>query len=177
MHPVEVEQTLETMQICVDTREQPTPRASARYKQFGVPYIRKKLNTGDYSAIFTLPNGELFSLEDKILIERKQNLTELAMCYCQERERFAREFERAKKAESKLYLIVEDANWANIYAGKYRSKMNPKSFVASILSWLSRYNCELIFCTSTVTGWLIHDILWYEAREILLNLGEEDGRI
>ena len=175
MHPAEVERALESMVCLVDSREQDTPRLRARLKQMGLPTERIALKAGDYSAKIQLASGEWYQLP--IAIERKMDINELAMCYCQERGRFEREFQRARDANMRLYLLIEDISWQKIYAGKYRSGMRPKSLVASILSWLARYNCELIFCDSSVTGWLIKDILWYEAREILLNLGEEDGQL
>ena len=173
MHPVDIERSLETMTICVDTREQPTQRAETRYKQFGVPYIRKKLDVGDYSAIFDLPDGSQLSLADKAVVERKQNLTEVCMCYCRERSRFTREFERAKKANIRVYLLVEDARWDKVYSGKYRSQMSPKSLVASLLAWMARYDCKLIMCDETISGKLIHDILYYEGREMLMRMVDE----
>ena len=172
MHPAEVEQVLESMVCLVDSREQDTPRLRARLKQIGSPTERIALNAGDYSAKVQLPNGSWFQIP--VAIERKMDITELATCFCQERGRFEREFGRASQAHIRLYMLIEDATWQNIYAGKYRSRMRPKSLVASILTWLSRYNCELIFCSSTVSGLLIHDILWYETREILLQMEGDD---
>ena len=175
MHPAEVERALESMVCLCDSREQDTPRLRARLKQIGLPIERIALKAGDYSAKVQLPDETWFQIP--ITIERKMDINELAMCYCRERGRFEREFKRAKDADMRLYLLVEDISWQGIYAGKYKSQMRPKSLVASILSWLARYNCELILCSSMITGWLIRDILWYEAREILLNLGEEDGQL
>ena len=174
MHPAEVEQVLETMKVCVDTREQPTKRAEMRYKQFGCPYQRKKLNVGDYTAVFTMPDGKELSLENLISIERKESITELCMCFCQERKRFIREFDRARDSGTKVYLLIENASFKNMYAGKYRSHMAPKSLIASILSWLARYDCQIVFVEPEGSGRLIRDILFYEARELLLQMEEGD---
>ena len=167
MHPIELEQTLDSMVVLVDTREQPTLRAQKRYSQFGCAYTRKKLNVGDYSAMFSMPDGEVFTLENKVVVERKMNIDELCMCYAGQRDRFEREFERAKEAETKIYLLIENADFQKIFDGKYRSKLKPQSLSASIFAWLSRYDCQIIFCTPTVTGRVIHDLLYYEAREAL----------
>jgi len=167
MHPVEVEQTLESMTVLVDTRERPTDFSEKRYAQFGRPYRREKLNVGDYSAEFTLPDGNLFSLRDKVVVERKNGIDELCMCYTSERGRFEREFSRAKGNGIKVYLLVENATFESVYNGKYRSRMKPNSLVASILAWLARYNCILIFCKAETSGKLIRDILHYEMREAL----------
>ena len=171
MHPADVERSLESMVCLVDSREQDTPRFRARIKQIRLPIERIAINAGDYGCKVLLPNGEWYQVP--VVIERKMNIDELCMCYCQDRDRFEREFERAKNNNIRVYLLIEDARWENIYADKYRSRMRSKSLVASILSWLARYDCELIMCAPTVTGWLIHDILWYEAREHLLKVVAE----
>ena len=172
MHPVEVENALQTMVIIADTREQPTPQAERRYKAFGCPHRREKLNVGDYSAECTLPDGSVFTLADKVTIERKQNLDECCMCYTSERARFEREFERGKAAGIKTYLLIENANWENAYNGRYRSKMNAKALVASMLAWLARYNCQLLMCRSETSGKLVHDVLYRELKERLVAYGE-----
>lgn len=167
MHPVEVEQVLDTMTMLVDTRERPTDFSEKRYAQFGRPFRREKLNVGDYSAEFTLPDGSLLSLKDKVVVERKNGIDELCMCYTSERGRFEREFNMAKENGIKVYLLVENATFESVYNGKYRSRMKPSSLVASILAWLARYNCTLIFCKAETSGKIIKDIMHYEMREHL----------
>lgn len=171
MHPTEIEDCLKSMVCICDSREQSTPKLKARLKQINLPIERKALLCGDYSAKVKLLSGEWYQLP--VSLERKMNLSEICMCYCQERSRFVREFERAKENNIKMYLLVEDANWENIYAGKYRSKMLPKSLVASMLSWLARYDCQIIMCRAETTGRIIHDILYYEGREILMGMVDE----
>src|SRR5574344_572653 len=173
MHPVEISNSLDTFVILTDTREQPTKRAAMRYQQFGVPIRREKLDFGDYSAECTLPDGGTFSLQSKVAIERKMNLDELAHCYCQDRPRFEREFIRAKDANAKLYLLIENASWEKAYSGLYRSKMRPESLVASMTAWLARYNCQLLFCKEETSGKLIHDILYREMKERLEAMPDE----
>ena len=167
MHPVEIEQTLDSMTILVDTRERPTDYSEKRYAQFGRPYRREKLNVGDYSAEFTTPTGEKITLKDMVVVERKNSIDELCMCFTSERGRFEREFERAKNGGIKVYLLVENATFESIYNGKYRSRMTPNALVASILAWLARYDCQIIFCKAETSGKIIHDILYYEMRERL----------
>jgi ERCC4-type nuclease len=173
MHPVEVKSALNTLTVYADTREQDTDRAKKRYEVIGLPVERKKLPFGDYSAFCTLPNGEVFSLEDKVAVERKMSIAELCNCYCKDRPRFEREFERAMAVSGKVYMLIEDATWENIYAGKYRSKMAPNSLVASILAWLARYDCQVIFCKQETSGKLIRDILYREMKEHLEQLEDE----
>ena len=52
------------------------------------------------------------------------------------------------------------------------SQMNPKSLVGSILAWLARYNCQLMFCKKETSGQLIKDILYREGKEALLKLDQ-----
>ena len=167
MHPVEIEQTLDAMTVLVDTREQKTKISERRYKQFGKPYRREKLNVGDYSAEFQLPNGDMITLKDKVVVERKNSVDELCMCFAGERGRFEREFQRAAEGGIKVYLLVENATFEAIYNGRYRSRFNPKSLVASIFAWLARYDCVLVFCKAEMSGGIIKDILHYEMREVL----------
>ena len=162
MHPVEVKAALESMVCLVDTREQDTPRLRARLREIGCPWERKKLEFGDYSV-----KCDSMDLSTSIAIERKMNLDELCNCYCRERKRFEREFERARQSGAKVYLLVEDGSWEDAYSGKYRSRMSPESLVASIQAWLARYNCQVIFCRQHTTGKLIHDILYRELKEAL----------
>lgn len=169
MHPVDVDASLKSMVCLVDTREQDTPAFRERISHFD-QWERHKLDAGDYSAKFLLPDSSWFFLP--VSIERKYALDELCMCYCQQRRRFEREFERALEAHSKLYLLVEGGSWENVYSGKYRSQMNPKSLVGSILAWLSRYNCQLMFCKKETSGQLIKDILYREGKEALLKLDQ-----
>lgn len=170
MHPVDVDTALESMTVIVDTREQITAALQQRLKAFP-KWEREKLNAGDYSAKFVLPSGDPYRLP--VSIERKYGLDELCMCYCQQRGRFEREFKRASDAHIKLYLLVEGATWEKAYAGRYRSKMNPKSLVGSILAWLARYNCQVIFCDKQTSGQLIYDILYREGRETLMRMVDE----
>jgi ERCC4-type nuclease len=169
MHPVDVDASLKSMVCLVDTREQDTPAFRERISHFD-QWERHKLDAGDYSAKFLLPDSSWFFLP--VAIERKYALDELCMCYCQQRGRFEREFERALEAHNKLYLLVEGGSWENVYTGKYRSQMNPKSLVGSILAWLARYNCQLIFCKKEISGQLIKDILYREGKEALLKIDQ-----
>ena len=166
MHPLEVEEALKTLTVLVDTREQPTKALSMRLAKFP-RHQREKLNAGDYSGKL-LVNGDWYILP--VAIERKMSIDELCSCYCQQRPRFEREFNRARAANIKMYLLVEGASWEYIYSDMYQSHMRPRSLVGSILSWLSRYDCQILMCKSSTTGQLIWDILYYEARTYLLGM-------
>lgn len=170
MHGFEINTALKTLTVLVDTREQPTPRLKKRIKDMGIPAVRRKLDFGDYSAAVTLQNGTEYSLEAAVCIERKMNIDELCSCFCKERARFTREFERAKEAGAKTYLLIEGASWEKIYRHNYMSLMTPNALAASITAWLTRYNCVLIFCQPETSGRLIKEILYREMKERLNQL-------
>lgn len=168
----EQRECLESMSVLIDTREQDTARARARYSSFGLPYERRVLDFGDYTFQFRLPNGKLFYPDEDritpiIAIERKMSLAELAQCYTHDRARFCAEFERAKAAGAKIYLLLENSNFENLCNGKYRSKFHPNAFLASLFAYLARYDCIPIMCKAETSGRLIKEILYRELKERL----------
>lgn len=167
MTPFELEAALGSMKLLVDTREQPTEKLKRRIADTGLLHERRKLDFGDYSCECTLPDGNRLDFSDKAAIERKMNLDELCACFGRERERFKREFERAKAAGCRLYLLVEDGSWEKAYNGKYRSLFTPQALVASIDAFRARYGMQLDFCRPETTGKLIRDILYRELKEYL----------
>lgn len=158
----QMKEQLKDLTIIVDTREQQS-HVKEYFKAKKVPYIERALETGDYSAML----GNL-SMERDVVCERKHNLDELCQNLTSDRLRFEREFLRAKAYNTKVYLIIENATWTDIFLGNYRSKMQPKSLVGSLLSWMVRYNITVTFCKSEETGKIIHGIFYYAAKEALL---------
>lgn len=174
MDRLEIEACLKSMEILVDTREQPSQRATKRYNAFGCPYKRHTLSYGDYTYNFTLPSGKsLFepntTAQGHCIVERKINLEELSGCLCQQRDRFRREFERAHEAGATIYLLVEDANWEKIINHGYKTQFNPNAFLATLTAWITRYDIKLIFCKKETSGKLIKEILYRELKERLEN--------
>lgn len=165
-HPVEIQQMLDDAVILVDTREQATARAKKRYQAFK-QYERRALKFGDYSIETSAPNGEKINLENAVSIERKMHLDELCNCFCQGRERFEREFLRAKSAGAHIYLLIENNSLDDAYNGKYRSRMNPSALTASIFAWCIRYEIVPVFISAEKSGIAIRDILMRELKERL----------
>jgi ERCC4-type nuclease len=165
MTPFEIKHTLDSMVILYDTREQDTPALHKRLEGLCCPFEREKLDCGDYSCKFILPNGAAHRLN--VAVERKMNLDELCNCFTKGRPRFMREFERAQQYRTKMYLLVECGNWDHALSGRYRSRFNPDSLVASMLAWSIRYGFEIYFCKPENTGKLIYKILRYELKEQL----------
>lgn len=174
MNPVEIENCLDSMIVLVDTREQPSARSAQRLNSLGVPYRRQKLNYGDYTYSFTLPNGEELhpdgvSVNGDAVIERKMDLEELSQCFCQSRDRFKREFERAKEHNASIYLMIEDGSWLKLIRGRYNTKFNEKAYLASATAWMARYGTRIIFCQHEISGEMIKEILYRELKERLEN--------
>ena len=160
----ELADAMKDFSIIADTREQVNAHVTQYFEKQKIPCVSRKIDTGDYSAQI----GAL-SLEKDIVIERKHNLDERCGNFTAERERFEREFLRAKAYGTKVVLIIENATWTDIFLGNYRSKVKPQSLVGSLLSWMVRYNITVMFCKQEETGKLIHGILHYAAKELLVN--------
>lgn len=95
---------------------------------------RGALATGDYS---------LLGLTDKIAIERK-SLDDLLGCLTVSRDRFERELARAKGLER--FAVVVEGSWADMAAGRYRSRMDPNAACASVCAFTCRYGVPFHFC-------------------------------
>lgn len=170
MNPFDEKAMLQSMKVLRDSREQDTPRARKRYESMGVTCERATLSYGDYSYNATLPDGsEIFdqtrTISPDFVVERKMNLDELASCFTHSRERFAKEFTRAVEGGSQIVLLVENATWENLLAGKYRSKFHPSAFFASITAWMLRYNMLLIFCKEESTGAIVKELCYRHLKE------------
>ena len=159
----ELKEKLKGLTIIADSREQQTHVIEYCEKN-KVPHIVRKLEVGDYSCML----GDT-TFENDIIVERKNSIDELAMCFTSERLRFEREFIRARAYNIKPYLIIENATWSDIFIGNYRSKLSSKSLVSSLLSWAARYNVTILFCRPEETARITYGIFYYYVRERLAN--------
>jgi len=171
MEPYEIDEALKTFQIVVDTREHNTPKARKRMKAFGVPASRLTLNYGDYCGNVLINGEPLYSASNAIrpacVIERKQSLDELAGNMTRGRARFQREFERAREAGAKVYLLVENASYEAILQHRYRSRFHPNAFMASLVAWSIRYDMTPVFCKDETSARVIREILYRDIKERL----------
>lgn len=177
MEVFEIETALKTFEILVDTREHETPEMLKRCNSFGVSWKRAKLNYGDYSYNAIINGKALYDSENPInpaaAIERKESLTELSGNFTQSRDRFKREFERAKEAGARMYLVCENATWENLLNHKYRTRFHPNAYLASLTAYMVRYGVNLIFCKAETSGRIIKEILYRDFKE-RLERGEFD---
>ena len=144
-------------------------------------YIQEKgLKIGDYTIAVKLLNGEVINFQDKVVVERKADLNELASNFYDSKSkdengltRIEREFLRAKEKGVKVHLLIEteDAISKILTSKHFRydkaSKINPKSFMMMFLSICNRYDINVWYCNKKDSARIIHDILYVYAREFL----------
>lgn len=169
----EQKEILNSFRVIVDRREQKTPKAADRYATFGT-YERGTLDYGDYAGNLTLTDGKtVLDTSERVtpacVIERKMNLDELAQCFTRGRDRFRREFERAKNNSAKVYLLIENGSWEAINNHRYKSRLNPAAFRASLIAFMVRYGADVVFCKAETSGALIREILFRDMKERVEN--------
>ena len=145
-------------------------------------YIKDKgLKVGDYTIAVQLLSGEVINFQDKVVIERKADLNELCCNFFDKKDeegktRLERELDRAKEQGIKVILLDEVDNMhSKILSSKYfrfdkASKVSPASFNAILRSLQAKYDISIEYCKREDSARLIHDILYYHAREYLKNL-------
>lgn len=156
--------------IVIDTREKSIDHIIKAFEKNNVKYERRALPVGDYiieSSAGYVPN---------ITIERKSGIDELIANLLDKstvdengHNRFARELERAKKANKKFILLIEDEKfYINMLTGNYRSKINPKAAKGMIMSLQAKYpNLSIMPIEKKLSGSYIHSVLYYALREDL----------
>ena len=144
-------------------------------------YIQEKgLKTGDYTIAIQLPNKDVLNFQDKIVIERKADLNELCSNLFDSKSkdeegltRFERELKRAYEQNIKVHLVIETTDMhSKILSSKHfrydkASKVNPKAFYSMLHTLSARYNLSIWYTDKKDSARLIHDILYYGAREFL----------
>ena len=141
----------------------------------------KGLKTGDFTLAIQLPNQCVINLQDKIVIERKKDLNELCCNLFDKKDsdgltRFEKELKRAKEQGIKVILLVETEDMhSKILSSKHfrfdkASKVSPKAFNSILRSLQARYDISIEYCNKKDSARLIHDILYYHAREYLKNV-------
>ncbi|WP_124067406.1 ERCC4 domain-containing protein [Clostridium sp. E02] len=149
------------MNIQIDSREKAKAikKILAEFEDRGVDYYVSKLYVGDY---MNLDNPRL-------IIDRKQNLTEVASNVCQDHKRFTDELKRAQEIGVKVIILVEHSNqiksiddvheWNNP-----RLKTSPKAVTGEKLEKIlktmeCKYDTQFLFCDKLHTGKKIIDLL------------------
>ena len=151
--------------LIVDSREKPKAiKGILKYfDDNGIEYAVSKLFIGDYMD-YNRPH---------IVIDRKQNIAELAANCTSEHKRFREELERAKKAGAKLVILVEQNRYKNgdkwvpvrelsdiIYWSSPHTSIRGEKVYRVLASWVNKYNLSVEFCDKRSTGRRILEIIY-----------------
>jgi len=102
--------------------------------------------------------------EHLIAIERK-SVDDLVGSLTAGRDRFERELHRGKALE--YFCLVVEASLSDLSNGRYRSKMEPKAAVQSLLAFSIRYDLPIFFAENRSYGARITESLLVKfAREM-----------
>ena len=153
--------------MLIDSREKPKAiRSIVKYfDSIGLVHETSKLFIGDYQD-FNRPG---------IIVDRKQNIAELAKNCTSEHERFRRELQRAQKANSTLVILVEqnrykDRNeWIHVadiedlilWSSPHTQVIGEKVYRV-LRSWMAKYPLRVEFCGKRNTGRRIYEIIYEE---------------
>lgn len=171
MTGIELDDAMKSMRILVDTREKKNAHIITSLEGRSCPYTAHKLDYGDYSCEYCLGDSEPISIESVAVIERKANLDELAGNITKGRERFEREFLRAKEAGAKVFLMVESGSYDAIEEHRYRSQLPPRSYLNTLFSWQQKYNITISFVSKKFAGDYIYATLFMALKNHLLHGG------
>ena len=134
------------MILIVDTREQ-KPFSFSKWPEAQV--VRAALSCGDYS----VPG-----FEDRVAVERKELNDLVGCCMGQERTRFEKELQRARRYEH--FWVVCEGSWEDVSQGRYRSNIKAQSVLQTILAFSIRYNIPFIMAGSRgAAEYLTHGLL------------------
>lgn len=153
--------------LIIDSREKQKAIKSIlkAFDSNGVEYETSKLLFGDYMD-FSRP---------QIVVDRKQNIAELAKNCTTDHERFVRELERAKKAGSRLVILVEQNRYKDrdkwvrvetiedlmLWSSPHTTIRGEKIFRV-LSSWMAKYPVDVRFCDKRDTGKEIMKIIYGE---------------
>lgn len=151
--------------ILVDTREHKDAISGilASFESRGYDYERSKLFFGDYME-YSNP---------LLVIDRKQNIQELAQCCTSDHERFKRELERVKRVGAHLVILVEQNHyqdrdkWFRVDTiedlmrwSSPHTQVRGEKVYRVMASWLAKYPISVRFCSKKDTGNEIIKILY-----------------
>lgn len=155
--------------LLIDSREK--PKAIGKILDYlirnGIDYEVSKLFVGDY----------MFYDNPGIIVDRKQNIAELAKNCTSDHERFRRELERTKKAGARLVVLVEQNRykdrdeWIEVetvsdllrWSSPHTVVRGEKVFRV-LSSWMAKYPISVVFCDKRSTGRKIVEILREERK-------------
>lgn len=151
--------------IIIDTREK--PRAikgiTEYFNRCGITYDRSKLYFGDY----------MDYMNPGLVIDRKQNIAELAKNCTSEHNRFREELKRAKAAGAAIVILVEENRYEtdtetvsvdtieDLMKWSYpHTTIKGETIFRILSSWMAKYPLYVEFCDKRYTGRRIIEILY-----------------
>lgn len=167
----ELNDLLKSMVILIDSREQVNKHLTDYWDSKKIPYMKMKLDFADYSCMIP-SNPELgivrdLYFNDVVSVERKNSLEEISSCFTTTRTAFESEFIRSK---GNIHLLIERASYEDIINHNYKTEYKPVSFIASLHSFVDRYNLNLTFMKDNkYSGYFIYMTFKYALRNYLLN--------
>ena len=155
--------------LLIDTREKPKAIQSIikTLDEARIPHESTKLLFGDYMD-YNRPS---------IVIDRKQNIAELAKNCTREHDRFRAELERAKAANARLIILVEQNRYKDrdkwihvetiedimLWSSPHTTIRGEKVFRV-LRAWMSKYDIDVQFCDKRQTGRRILEIIYGQNR-------------
>lgn len=142
--------------IIVDTREKGHKSILKYFDEHNIDYITSKLDYGDYKIY----------KNNSVVIDRKDNLTELAhnLCSTTEHERIRKEIQRSKEdgckdfifliAESKIKSIEDIKNWSSPH-----TKVKGETLLKIMITMKNKYGVRFIICPRREMGKKIIELL------------------
>ena len=155
--------------LLIDTREKPKAIEGIlkTFETQGIPYTRTKLLFGDY-ADYNRPH---------IVIDRKQNVLELAKNVTTDRARFIAELERVKAAHAHLVILVEQNRykdrdkWIHVTEpadlmlwSSPHTKIRGERVFRSVSGLIAKYGITVQFCDKRNTGREIIKIIYGDIK-------------
>lgn len=141
------------MQIQIDTREKARAirKIVDEFDRQGVRYISSKMYVGDYCDLE----------RPLVIIDRKQNIAEIAQNATSGHDRFKRELIRLDEMGAKMYILIEQDKIDGkkiesiedimLWEPQYSQVMGMRIY--RILDvWQHKHNIEYVFCSKRNTG-------------------------
>lgn len=157
--------------VIVDSREKPKAieRTLQYFSDHDIEYEVSKLLFGDYMD-WNRPG---------VVVDRKQNIAELAKNCTVEHERFRREMDKARKAGATLVVLVEQnrykdrGEWVEVDSiedllrwSSPHTMVRGEKVYRVLASWTAKYPLRVVFCDKRSTGRKIVEILYSDENEL-----------
>lgn len=153
------------MIIQIDTREKPKAVEDiiGYFDIMGVSHISSKMYVGDYCR---LDNPLL-------IIDRKQNIAELAQNATSGHDRFKRELQRLDEIGGKMIILIQQTQIGSdkirsledimLWKNRYGTIHGPQIYKI-LATWRAKHNIEYVFCSKRETGKTILRLLGDESE-------------